>query len=174
MRRFPSDYARSIGVKKDRRSAAESNDRRARRRRLAPALKKQRPICDLLLSFDAGTCPSSAEFYRPDTAINYPLQRTSDQIVSGRTYMRTLLSALFALLSTILPLANVLAQTDQEPPTAVIVSENFSGGLSYPWQPVSGNWSVANRTYASIAAGGTNISVITEYRDLHPAAPPMQ
>jgi hypothetical protein len=88
--------------------------------------------------------------------------------------MRTLLSALFALLSTILPLAQVLAQTDQEPPTAVIVSENFSGGLSYPWQPVSGNWSVANRTYASIAAGGTNISVITEYRDLHPAAPPMQ
>ena len=87
--------------------------------------------------------------------------------------MRTRSSVLFALLFTIVPLTHVLAQGlgDQEWPTAVIISEGFTGGTSHPWLPVSGTWSVANGTYGSTAAGGTNISVITEYRDLRPVDP---
>lgn len=88
--------------------------------------------------------------------------------------MRTQSSVLFALLFTSLPLTHALAQSDQDWPTAVIISEGFPGGLSHPWQPVSGTWFVTNRTYASTAAGGTNISVITEYRGLHPVEPPTE
>jgi hypothetical protein len=43
-------------------------------------------------------------------------------------------------------LASTLAQTDQFPPTAVLVQEDFSP-LREAWQPAIGIWSVANGTY---------------------------
>jgi hypothetical protein len=88
--------------------------------------------------------------------------------------MRTQSSVLFALLFTFLPLTHVLAQSDLESPTGVIISEAFTGGTSNPWLQVRGTWSVANGTYGNAAAAGANISVITLYRDLHPASPPSE
>jgi hypothetical protein len=83
--------------------------------------------------------------------------------------MRARLSVLLALLFSALP--HAFAQTDQEPPTAVIVAEDFAP-MSQSWQPVSGSWSVATGTYANIASGGPHISVITEYRGIRPAEAP--
>jgi hypothetical protein len=40
------------------------------------------------------------------------------------------------------------------------------------WQPVSGDWAVADNHYAVAFNGGTSLSTITEYRSLDPAAPP--
>jgi hypothetical protein len=88
--------------------------------------------------------------------------------------MRTQSSVLLALLFALLPLAHALAQSDLESPTGIIVSEPFSRGTSYPWQQVRGTWSVANGTYGNAAAAGANISVITQYRALHPAQPPTE
>jgi hypothetical protein len=82
--------------------------------------------------------------------------------------MRTLASLLPVFISLLLPLSNAFAQTDQEPPTASIVFEDFSP-IRNSWQPVSGTWAATNATYGGSANG---ISVITEYRGLHPAAPP--
>ena len=39
---------------------------------------------------------------------------------------------------------------------------------------MSGTWSVANGTYGSTTAGGTNISVIAQYRRVHPASEPTE
>jgi hypothetical protein len=85
--------------------------------------------------------------------------------------MRSLLSVLLALGAIVLPQTSAFAQTDQEPPTAVIVEEDFSP-LNQTWQPVSGNWSVATGTYSNVALGDPNISVITQYRHIRPAEEP--
>jgi hypothetical protein len=82
--------------------------------------------------------------------------------------MRILASLLPVLVSLLLPLSSAFAQTDQEPPTASIVFEDFSP-IQNNWQSVSGTWTATNATYGGSANG---ISVITEYRGLHPAAPP--
>jgi hypothetical protein len=84
--------------------------------------------------------------------------------------MKTLPSLLLALLA-LLPLNDALAQTDQEPPYAHIVGEDFSP-MRQSWQPASGTWTVGGGTYGSTAAGASDISVITSYRVIHPAFPP--
>jgi hypothetical protein len=85
--------------------------------------------------------------------------------------MNILLSALLAAFLLFLPLANSFAQTDQEPPTAVIVAEDFSP-MRHTWQPLNGVWDVNNGTYGASSAGETDISTIISYRGLHPADPP--
>jgi hypothetical protein len=85
--------------------------------------------------------------------------------------MNIRLTVLLSLLSPLFPLTSAFGQTDQEPPTAFIVGESFEP-MRYDWQPASGTWTVVSGTYASSAAGATNISVIASYRGLHPAAPP--
>lgn len=80
-------------------------------------------------------------------------------------------AALLALVSLAFPFVNALAQSDQFPPTAHIVEEDFSP-MENQWEPVNGTWTVANGTYGSSLAGGTDISTITSYRDVHPAGPP--
>jgi hypothetical protein len=84
--------------------------------------------------------------------------------------MNIRLTALLALLS-LLPFSNAFAQTDQEPPTFVVVSEGFSPTTS-AWEPASGTWTFGGGTYGSSAAGASDISVITEYRSFLPAFPP--
>ncbi len=83
--------------------------------------------------------------------------------------MRIRLSVLLSLVA--LPLASALAQTDQFPPTARLVQEDFSP-LQEAWQPAMGNWSVVNGTYGNSSGAGTNISRITEYRRIRPQDPP--
>jgi hypothetical protein len=85
--------------------------------------------------------------------------------------MNFLPSVLFALVSLLLPLANAFALTDQEPPLAVIATDDFSP-MSQAWQPVSGNWAVADQNYAVAFNAGTSLSTITQYRNIDPAAPP--
>ena len=84
--------------------------------------------------------------------------------------MRIQLSVLLHSLS-LLPLTSALAQTDQSPPTARIVVEDFSP-MRQAWQPALGTWSVANGTYGNSSATGRSITRITEYRRIHPADPP--
>jgi hypothetical protein len=84
--------------------------------------------------------------------------------------MNILPSVLLALLPLLLPLANAFAQSDQQPPTAIIVQEDFSP-MQSQWEPESGTWSVANGTYGNSSAGATDITRITFYRDVHPAGP---
>lgn len=78
---------------------------------------------------------------------------------------RGLLSSAALLLLT----AGAFAQTDQTPPTAVIVSDDFEP-IHETWQTVGGSWSVRNGLYFSNADSG--MSVITSYRGVHPADPP--
>jgi hypothetical protein len=66
--------------------------------------------------------------------------------------MRILPSVLPALISSLLPLSNAFAQTDQEPPTASIVFEDFSP-IQNNWQSVSGTWTATNATYGGSAKG---------------------
>jgi hypothetical protein len=61
--------------------------------------------------------------------------------------------------------------SDQTPPSAVIVREDFAP-LTQEWQPVSGAWSVDAGKYNSTAAGTTDISRIVNYREIDPSAPP--
>ena len=61
--------------------------------------------------------------------------------------------------------------SDQTPPSAVIVREDFAP-LSQEWQPVTGAWSVDAGKYNSTAAGTTDISRIVNYREIDPSAPP--
>jgi hypothetical protein len=84
--------------------------------------------------------------------------------------MRVELSVLLSL-SLLLPLNSALAQSDQSAPTARIVREDFSP-MFEAWQPAIGAWSVANGTYGNASGAGRNISRITEYRGIHPSAPP--
>lgn len=84
--------------------------------------------------------------------------------------LRIQLSVLLSLVS-LLPLTSALAQSDQDPPTARLVSEDFSP-MREAWQPAIGTWSVANGTYGNSSAAGTNITRITEYRRIHPSDPP--
>ena len=84
--------------------------------------------------------------------------------------MNILPAALLALVSLAFPFANALAQSDQSPPEATIVMEDFSP-MRAQWQPVSGTWAVGNGTYGSSSAGATDISTITSYRGVHPADP---
>lgn len=83
--------------------------------------------------------------------------------------MNILASVVLALV-TIVPLASAVAQSDQQPPTAIIVKEDFSP-MQSPWEPASGTWSVANGTYGNSSAAATDITTITGYRDVHPAGP---
>lgn len=87
--------------------------------------------------------------------------------------MNILLSVLLALLSLLLPLTNAFALADQESPTAVIVSDDFHSPTQYSWQPASGTWTFGGGTYGSGAAGASDISVITQYREFDPASPPV-
>lgn len=87
------------------------------------------------------------------------------------TVMYILPKSLLALIASTLPLAHAFAQTDQEPPTAVIVAEDFSA-MSQTWQPVSGRWAVTNGTYGDSLAGNRDITTITKYRGLQSAEPP--
>jgi hypothetical protein len=84
--------------------------------------------------------------------------------------MQFRLSVLIALCS-FLPLTQALALTDQEPPLAVIATDDFSP-MSQAWQPVSGNWAAADKNYAVAFNPETSLSTITQYRNLDPAAPP--
>lgn len=85
--------------------------------------------------------------------------------------MNTRLIVLLALVSLLLPLTNAFAQTDQEPPTFVVVGDDFSPMRS-SWEPASGTWTVGGGTYGSSAAGAADISVITQYRSFLPGFPP--
>lgn len=85
--------------------------------------------------------------------------------LSTRTLLR---AALLLVVSLCLPnFASAL--TDQEPPTAVIVSEDFVPPID-DWAPVSGTWSINAGAYSSTATGAADISTLTEYRQLDPAA----
>ncbi|HKS58231.1 MAG TPA: hypothetical protein VJS12_23245 [Steroidobacteraceae bacterium] len=84
--------------------------------------------------------------------------------------MKTLCSALLALVSVI-ALAPAFAQSDQVPPTAVIIQDDFSP-VNSQWQPAVGTWTVANGTYGNAARLPTSITTITSYRGVHPATPP--
>jgi hypothetical protein len=66
-------------------------------------------------------------------------------------------AALVALAS--LPNFAAATLSGQEPPTAVIVREDFVP-LDEQWQPASGNWSVSAGTYNSTAAGTTDLTRI--------------
>lgn len=72
-----------------------------------------------------------------------------------------------ALLS---PLCSV-AQSDQVPPTAVIVSEDFAP-LQAQWETFAGAWRIVDGTYVASATICCNLAAITSYRGLHPADPP--
>jgi hypothetical protein len=84
--------------------------------------------------------------------------------------MKILPAGLLALISLLLPLADTFAQSDQSPPTAIIVKDDFSP-MQSQWEPVSGTWSVADGTYGNNSSGATEITRITFYRDVHPAGP---
>jgi hypothetical protein len=87
--------------------------------------------------------------------------------------MRILLSVLLSLISIIAPPSDALATlSDQEPPTAHIVTDDFSP-MRESWQPVSGQWAVANGTYGDSLAGSTDITIITDYRAIDPSSPPI-
>lgn len=58
--------------------------------------------------------------------------------------METLRSVFLALLC-LLPLATAFAQSDQSPPTATIIEDDFSPVQSQ-WQPAIGTWTVADGT----------------------------
>jgi len=85
--------------------------------------------------------------------------------------MKTLLPLLLALFSLSLPLNDALAQTDQQPPTAVIYTDVFSALSPHLWEEESGTWTPVDGAFASIAAGAADISVITSYRGISPADP---
>lgn len=63
------------------------------------------------------------------------------------------------------------ALSDLQPPTATIISEDFTPLLN-DWVPASGNWSIGSGTYNSIAGANSDIATIAEYRQLAPAAEP--
>jgi hypothetical protein len=80
-------------------------------------------------------------------------------------------AALLVFAGLSLPNLAALALTDQDPPTAGIVSEDFVPLINH-WEPASGTWSIGAGTYNSTAAGRADIATIVEYRRLDPAAPP--
>lgn len=85
--------------------------------------------------------------------------------------MKLLPSVLLALISLLLPLANAFAQSDQSPPTAVIVKDDFSPVQS-EWDPLSAGWRVENGTFRNDGAGiAASTTTITHYRGVHPADP---
>ena len=84
--------------------------------------------------------------------------------------MRTMVSVLFALVSTILPFTGALAQQDQFPPTAIIVQEDFAP-LSNVWVPSLGEWTFPNGTYGNSTALSKNLTTIAGYRGVDPTAP---
>jgi hypothetical protein len=84
--------------------------------------------------------------------------------------MKTLRSVFLAFVS-LLPLAPAFAQSDQSPPTAVIIQDDFSP-VNSQWEPASGTWTVADGTYGNTTRGPTSITRITSYRGVHPASPP--
>jgi hypothetical protein len=84
--------------------------------------------------------------------------------------MNTLRPLLLAAISLLVPLSNAFAQSDQQPPTAIIIQDDFSPAQSQ-WQPVSGTWSFAQGTYGNNSTNPSDITRITFYRDVHPAGP---
>jgi hypothetical protein len=84
--------------------------------------------------------------------------------------MRALLAAFLALVS-LLSMATAFAQSDQQPPTAVIIQDDFSP-VNSQWEPAIGTWTVTNETYGNSARLPTSITRITSYRGVHPATPP--
>ena len=84
--------------------------------------------------------------------------------------MNFLPSTLLVLISLLLPLANAFAQSDQSPPTAIIVKDDFSP-MQSQWEPVSDRWSVANGVYGNEGPGPANITTITSYRGVSPVEP---
>jgi hypothetical protein len=66
--------------------------------------------------------------------------------------------------------SSALSQSDANPPTAVIVSENFQP-LKEAWQRASGRWSAANGIYTSSARGEADIATIVSYRGRRSADP---
>lgn len=80
-------------------------------------------------------------------------------------------AALLVFAGVLLPNLAALALTDQTPPTAFIVQEDFVP-LRSQWQPASGSWSISAGTYNSTAAGSADIATIVEYRGIDPAATP--
>jgi hypothetical protein len=86
--------------------------------------------------------------------------------------MRTLVSVLFALVSTLLPFTGAFAQQDQFPPTAIIVQEDFDfTPIRYNWLPSAGQWTFANSTYGNNTAASKSLTTITDYREVDPTAP---
>jgi hypothetical protein len=78
-----------------------------------------------------------------------------------------------ALLALAFPFATALGQSDQFPPAAHIVQDDFSP-MKQPWVVHSGVWVVSNGAYVSTFGDQTDISRITSYRDVHPAGPPSE
>jgi hypothetical protein len=79
--------------------------------------------------------------------------------------MYVLLVALAAL-GSLLPVGNLLAQTEPPSIEAVLV-EDFAP-LTQTWQPATGRWSVSNGFYTSTFTGETDISTITTYPGINP------
>jgi hypothetical protein len=63
--------------------------------------------------------------------------------------MPTPLSVLLALISLALPLSTAFAQSFFEPPTAVIVTDDFSP-IEDPWQPMAGACSFRKAAWGSL------------------------
>jgi hypothetical protein len=85
--------------------------------------------------------------------------------------MNTYVPVLLALFSLSIPVSNAIAVSDQEPPAARLVFDDFSPTRQM-WQPTSGRWTVSNGTYGDNLAGPADIATIVEYRNIDPAAPP--
>lgn len=78
-------------------------------------------------------------------------------------------AALVALAS--LPNFAAATLSGQEPPTAIIISEDFVLPDD-SWQPASGSWSLNASTYNSTALGTTDLSRIVAYFDIAPDGSP--
>lgn len=76
--------------------------------------------------------------------------------------------ASFAAISLFAPAASAL--TDQVPPTAFVVQEDFVP-LQQQWQPAAGTWAISEGKYNSNAAGGADIATIVSYRAIDPSTP---
>ena len=89
-------------------------------------------------------------------------------ITSATALLRAALVALASL-----PNLAFAGLSDQEPPTAIIVTDDFVP-LFDEWQPVSGAWSISAGTYNSTARGPTDVTRIVSYRVIDPNTPPVQ
>src|SRR5688500_7853846 len=87
-------------------------------------------------------------------------------LISRSCIMYVLLVALAAL-GSLLPVGNLLAQTEPPSIEAVLV-EDFAP-MTQTWQPATGRWTVSNGCfYTSTFTGETHISTITTYPGINP------